>query len=157
MIISAVCTCTEQMVAERAAHAFLFCMKIFPGRTIPLLVTLIADEVRRTGSYFLPHAMFSACWPCMLLFVSLLLGAVQLPTLFRGNDIASHLLSAYCQLVGRKYLVKTVKPFVEKICSFYAQDKSFEVISFAKYSSSGNIHPKKGGPCSNQSRRQDRR
>src|SRR5690348_5648899 len=49
MIITAVCTCTEHSVAERAAHAFLFCLKIFPGRTIPLLVTLIANEVRKTG------------------------------------------------------------------------------------------------------------
>ena len=58
-------------------------------------------------------------------------GFVQGSTLFRGNDIASHLLSAYCQSVGRKFLLKVIRPLVEKVLTLYSQNKSMEVPSQA--------------------------
>jgi hypothetical protein len=60
-------------------------------------------------------------WPCGNA------GIIQGSTLFRGNDIASHLLSAYCQSVGRKFLLKVIRPLVEKVLTLYSQNKSMEV------------------------------
>ncbi|ELR12939.1 GTPaseactivator protein for Ras-like GTPase [Acanthamoeba castellanii str. Neff] len=102
MIITALCSTTDTQVAERVAHGFLHVLRMFPGRTIPLLVGLIGSEVRKTG-------------------------IIQGSTLFRGNDIASHLLSAYCQSVGRKFLLKVIRPLVEKVLTLYSQNKSMEI------------------------------
>jgi hypothetical protein len=55
-------------------------------------------------------------------------GIIQGSTLFRGNDIASHLLSAYCQSVGRNFLVEVMRPLVEQVLALYAQNKSMEVV-----------------------------
>jgi hypothetical protein len=55
-------------------------------------------------------------------------GIIQVSTLFRGNDIASHLLSAYCQSVGRNFLVEVMRPLVEQVLALYAQNKSMEVV-----------------------------
>ncbi|KAL6045331.1 Ras GTPase activating protein ira2 [Balamuthia mandrillaris] len=101
-ILSTICNHADPSVAERSALAFLQLLKITPGRTIPLLITLIANEVRKTN-------------------------LIESSTLFRGHNIASHLLSAYCQLVGRHYLHKMVQPLVEKVLAFYSQGKSIEV------------------------------
>jgi hypothetical protein len=53
-------------------------------------------------------------------------GKVLESTLFRGNDIASHLLSVYCQIVGKAYLVETLHHLIELVVDIYAKGKSLE-------------------------------
>lgn len=139
--MQALCAVTDTQVAERAAHAFLYVLRLSPGRTIPLLVTLIANEVRKTGEYE-ALSLWSRCGGTHPLDLcgAARPGIIQGSTLFRGNDIASQLLSAYCQMIGRKYLMKVIRPLVEKVVNLYAQNKSMEVHPCEKRPRRAGVH-----------------
>lgn len=78
-------------------------LQAFPNRSLPILISLVTDEIRATGK-------------------------VLESTLFRGNDIASHLLSVYCHIVGKNYLLETLQKLIEIVINVYAQGKSLEGI-----------------------------
>jgi hypothetical protein len=50
-IVEALCGCIESAAeVERAARAYMEILRAFPNRSLPLLFSLIADEVRATGT-----------------------------------------------------------------------------------------------------------
>lgn len=101
-IIEALCACVDSTAeVERTARAYMEVLRAFPNRSLPLLISLVADEIRATGIYLES-------------------------TLFRGSDIASHLLSVYCHIIGKNYLVDTLQPLIELVINAYSQGKSLE-------------------------------
>jgi hypothetical protein len=104
-------------------------LRAFPNRSLPLLFSLIADEVRATGTTT-AVAVTSNIDPLWLISCVLSTGKVLESTLFRGNDIASHLLSVYCQIVGKTYLVDTLHHLIELVVDTYAKGKSLEGTHF---------------------------